>query len=262
MEITEINKQIGPIEDEGQPRFELDKFGRSLTDHSGIKWVYLLCPYCNTRTKFNPLYLAVVRNDDDYGLMERHFHYLCQCEYCQDVVYAKFWEVDFDPDWMFQYELHHPVSLFNYPEYGLPELVWRSFSEANKCLNAGAYLAVVVMCRRTIEGILKDKGAPKNLTLAKAIEKLASDSTIHDSMKHLADLVRVVGNIGAHASDLKVDEILAKEMYEHTQKLIDMLYVLPEHAERARKKFDEEKNPKKKDQEKVSMDASDSDVPF
>lgn len=262
MEITEINKKIGPSEDEGQPRFELDKVGNDLPDHKGIKWVYLLCPYCKTRTKFNPLHLAVVRKDDDYGLMERDFHYLCQCEYCQEVVYTKFWEVDFDPDWTFQYELHHPVSLFNYPEYKLPELVWLSFSEANRCLNAGAYLAVVVMCRRTIEGILKDKGAPKNLSLAKAIEKLANDSTIHDSMKHLADLVRVVGNIGAHASDLKVDEERAKETYEHTQKLIDMLYVLPEHAERVREKIDEEKNPKKTEQKQGNTAVYDSDIPF
>ncbi|WP_028292752.1 DUF4145 domain-containing protein [Oceanobacter kriegii] len=262
MEITQVNKKIGPTEEDDQPRFELDQVGSDLPDHKGIKWVYLLCPYCNTRTKFKPIHLAVVRKDDDYGLMERDFHYLCQCEFCQEVIYAKFWEVDFDPDWTFQYELHHPVSLLSYSEYGLPELVWLSFSEANKCLNAGAYLAVVVMCRRTIEGILKDKGAPKNLSLAKAIEKLADDSTIHESMKHLADLVRVVGNIGAHASELKVDEKRAKETYELTQKLIDMLYVLPKNAERARNRIDEEKKPKSAEQKNDEPAPSDEDVPF
>jgi hypothetical protein len=262
MEITEINKKIGPSEDDQTPRFELDQVGSDFPDHKGIKWIYLLCPYCRTRTKFNPIHLAVVRKDDDFGLMERDFHYLCQCEYCQEVIYAKFWEVDFDPDWKFQYELHHPVSLFSYPEYGLPDIVWISFSEANKCLNAGAYLAVVVMCRRTIEGILKDKGAPKNLNLAKAIEKLADESKIHDSMKHLADLVRVVGNIGAHASDQKVDEERAKEMYELTQKLIDMLYILPEHAARARSKIDKEKKPKKSEKEQVKPLISDREIPF
>jgi len=242
MEVTDIKKKIGQSEEDQAPRFELDQIGSDLPDHKGIKWVYLKCPHCNTRTKFNPLHVAVVKKDDDCGLMERDFHYLCQCEYCSDVIYVKFWEVDFDPDWSFQYELHHPVSLFNYPEYGLPELVWLSFSEANKCLNAGAYLAVVVMCRRTIEAILKDKGAPKSLSLAKAIEKLADDSTIHDSMKHLADLVRVIGNIGAHASEMKVKKERAKETYELTQKLIDMMYIIPKHAEQAKLKLDEEKN--------------------
>jgi hypothetical protein len=31
---------------DGQPIYELDKYGSDLSDHYGIKWIYLLCPHC------------------------------------------------------------------------------------------------------------------------------------------------------------------------------------------------------------------------
>ncbi len=33
MEITQVNKKIGPAEEDDQPRFELDQVGDDLPDH-------------------------------------------------------------------------------------------------------------------------------------------------------------------------------------------------------------------------------------
>jgi hypothetical protein len=40
----------------------------------------------------------------------KDYHYLCKCEHCEAVIYVKFWEVDFDPDWHFAYEMHTPTA--------------------------------------------------------------------------------------------------------------------------------------------------------
>lgn len=242
MATTQIKKQISPEIADGSPRFELDSTGKDVADHAGIKWLYVLCPHCGTRTQFNPLHSAVIVKEDELGLVEKDYHYLCQCAYCSDVIYAKFWEVDFDPDWTFQYEMHYPTTLMQQREHELPEVVRTSFSEATKCLNARADLATVVMCRRTIEAILADKGQKKVSNLATAINKLSTDKTIHESMAHLADLIRVVGNIGAHASAVEVESKQAKEVFDLTRRLIEMLYILPRRASDAKNKLEMAKN--------------------
>jgi hypothetical protein len=242
MATTQIKKQISPEIADGSPRFELDSTGKDVADHAGIKWLYVLCPHCGTRTQFSPLHFAVIVKEDEFGLVEKDYHYLCQCAYCSDVIYAKFWEVDFDPDWTFQYEMHYPTTLVQLGEHELPDVVRTSFSEATKCLNARADLATVVMCRRTIEAILADKGQKKVSNLATAINKLSTDKTIHESMAHLADLIRVVGNIGAHASAVEVESKQAKEVFDLTRRLIEMLYILPKRASDAKNKLEKAKS--------------------
>jgi hypothetical protein len=238
---TEIKKSISAEISDESPRFELDKTGEDVADHAGIKWLYLICPHCGTRTQFTPLHSAIVIKEDEFEWREKDYHYLCQCAYCSDVVYAKFWEVDFDPDWTFQYEMHYPTTVMQHGEHELPELILVSFLEATKCLNSRADLATVVMCRRTIEAILADKGQKKFSNLSTAISKLSTDKTIHESMAHLADLIRVVGNIGAHASATNVDSKQAREAFDLTRRLIEMLYILPKRASDAKKKLEEAK---------------------
>jgi len=205
-----------------EPKFKLDQHGEDLTDHNGLAWIYLLCPYCNTKTKFVSVHTVVIKQpEEEYGI-PRDFHTLASCENCGDVLYVKCSEIDFDPDWHFAYEFHHPRSVLSYSAADIPEIVWLSLNEAHICFNAGAYIATVVMCRRTIEAILRDKGLPKNLGLAKALQKVARDLTLHESMVQISDLIRLLGNIGAHASDKRIDEKDAKEAYELTQKLIDI----------------------------------------
>lgn len=241
MTTIEIKKSIGADIADESPRFELDQTGKDVAEHAGIKWLYVICPHCGTRTQFTPLHSAVVIKEDDLGLIEKDYHYLCQCAYCSDILYAKFWEVDFDPDWTFQYEMHYPTTVVQQGEHDLPEGVLASFSEATKCLNVRADLATVVMCRRTIEAILADKGQKKVSNLATAINKLSTDKTIHESMAHLADLIRVVGNIGAHASAIKVDSKQAQDVFDLTRRLIEMLYILPKRASDAKAKLEKAK---------------------
>jgi hypothetical protein len=219
-------------------RFELKKTGPDLLDHKGIEWVYLTCPHCSTYCKFQPKYTLIANQPEDpEGVSLREFHSIATCDFCNGVIYVKCWEIDFDPDWHFAVEYYHPQASFSHSPANLPPSVFSSYEETHKCYCAGAYLATVVMCRRTIEAILHDKGVDRRLTLAKGLEKVARDATLHESMVEIADVMRLVGNQGAHAGgDDPVKQEQAREAYVLTGKLVEMIYVLPARSKALRAK--------------------------
>lgn len=232
-----IKKSNDPSEDD-QPRFELDQTGKDVAEHQGIKWVWLTCPHCLATAKFYPeFYVRVNSGEKEYGLATDH-HYLCKCDHCSDIVYVKFWEVDFDPDWAFRYETHYPLILDD-PSSILPKTVSISFAEAGRCLNARAAIATVVMCRRTIEAVVANQGAKKNVPLATSIRALVASRQLPDAFGALADLVRVVGNVGAHASEETVEFDQAREMYGLTRELVNAIYIMPDRVASLRKGLEE-----------------------
>jgi hypothetical protein len=236
--ITIEKKPYEPIN--GQPRYELNQIGKDVAEHEGIKWVWINCPHCGSNAKFYPIFYTKVKSgDDQFGFIIDH-HYICKCDYCEDVIYVKFWEVDFDPDWTFQYETHYPIVSAT-SDGNIPHIVDVSFREAGKCLNAAASIATLVMCRRTIEAVVKDQGSSNNSNLVSAIKDLVSKKTLPPSMGALADLVRVVGNIGAHATDQEIEYAQAREMYGLTKAMVESLYVTPHRVNSIRERIEKER---------------------
>lgn len=238
--VMTVKKTIGNVADIDVPRLEIKRTGDDLVDHVGVKWIYLVCPHCNTYTKFYPKYTIIVQQpDDETEASERDFHSLAACECCEDIIYLRCVEYDFDPDWYFGYQYHHPQSSFIHSPTDLPSTVFTSFSEAHKCLLAEAYLATAVMCRRTIEALLHDRGVDKKLTLAAGLQKVAKDLTLHESMVKVADIVRFIGNIGAHADEEnQITKDQAQEIYRLTDRLIEMIYVIPLKIQQMKDKID------------------------
>jgi hypothetical protein len=103
------------------------------------------------------------------------------------------------------------------PSQQIPPAIRTSLEEAEKALSIANYRSCVVMCRRTIEALLKfafprlmgskaidNKG--RELTLNVMIErfKTQSPSKIPTHLLHLLDSIRVIGNVpGAHAAEIK-----------------------------------------------------------
>lgn len=242
---TFVEKNFEEAESDSQPKFELIKTGEDVTDHDGIKWVMITCAHCAARARLIPIHSAAVRSTDTLGATNTDYHYLCQCENCSDVTYVKFWEVDFDPDWAFRYETHYPL-VSDPISVDLPPTVTAPFYEAGRCLNVGAALATVVMCRRTIEAVLSDKGAPKGRALSQSIKTLTKDHILHESMGNLADLVRLVGNIGAHHSDQEIDLAQARQTYALTKGLLDALYITPKHVAAIKERLEATRKPQER----------------
>jgi hypothetical protein len=223
----------------------MQRNGSDIADHSGLSWIYLHCPHCRAHARFTPLHTTIVNQPEVSGVATRDFHSLAVCEHCDDVIYIKCEEIDFDPDWHFHYQYHFPRTLHpasDSPDLPYPESIWQSIWEAHKCLQAGAPLAAVVMCRRTIEAVLHDQGVSSKLTLARGLETVAKNATFHNSMIAVADLIRILGNVGAHAGKPSlISESDASEAYKFTQSLLEMLYVLPARAKDIRNRLESAK---------------------
>lgn len=103
------------------------------------------------------------------------------------------------------------------PSHQIPPAIRTSLEEAEKALSIANYRSCVVMCRRTIEALLKfafprllgskaidNKG--RELTLNAMIERFKnqSPSKIPTHFLHVLDSIRVIGNVpGAHAAEIE-----------------------------------------------------------
>jgi len=103
------------------------------------------------------------------------------------------------------------------PSHQIPPAIKQSLEEAEKALSIANYRSCVVMCRRTIQALLKFAfsrllGIPatdqkgRALKLHDMIEKFRQEksSPIPDHLLHVLDSIRLIGNVpGAHAAEIK-----------------------------------------------------------
>jgi hypothetical protein len=101
------------------------------------------------------------------------------------------------------------------PLHDLPPFLEESIQEAQKSLGIGNYKSCVVMCRRGIEALLKFayKRLLKKEPLSKSnralflndlIKGFKSKGKIPDHLLHVADSLRLLGNVpGAHAAEIR-----------------------------------------------------------
>ena len=102
------------------------------------------------------------------------------------------------------------------PSHNIPENIQQSLNEAKRSLEIANYRSSVAMSRRTLEAVLKFgyerllKKKPinakgKGLMLNDLIQAFRNQkpSPIPEHLLHLADSLRVIGNVpGAHAVDI------------------------------------------------------------
>jgi hypothetical protein len=102
------------------------------------------------------------------------------------------------------------------PSHNIPENIQQSLDEAKRSLEIANYRSSVAMSRRTLEAVLKfgyERLLKKNPINAKGKGLMLNDliqafrnqkpSPIPEHLLHLADSLRVIGNVpGAHASDI------------------------------------------------------------
>ncbi|MEU2042466.1 DUF4145 domain-containing protein [Nocardia niwae] len=113
----------------------------------------------------------------------------------------------------------------------IPRSLRDEFDEARKCFDAKAYGATLVMVRRTLEGTCTEQGATKRV-LRDNLKELQAQGKIDGLLADWADLLRVVGNKGAHFTGEKVPAQDAQDALDFAEALLDHLYVL-------RARFDE-----------------------
>lgn len=183
-----------------------------------------VCPKCDEPSKSAVLGRTTAYNDD--WEIPAEFAFL-QCGNCLFPLVQ--WREDFGQG----FGADKPVFMYPAPRrlsHEIPRQLRAEFDEARKCFAAKAYGATVVMVRRTLEGTAQHEGVDKR-TLDEALKELQAQGKIDGMLAEWADLLRVVGNDGAHFTGNAVDREDAEDSLDFAEALLDHLYVL-------RKRFD------------------------
>ena len=109
----------------------------------------------------------------------------------------------------------------------LPDDVAGYYLDARRVLDAGVPDAAAVQLRRTLEAAAAHHGQDKG-ALVQRIRNLIKDGLVTASFGQALDLVRLVGNQGAHASDERVDHATAQRALRFTTQFLRNLFEVPE----------------------------------
>ncbi|MGW9383469.1 DUF4145 domain-containing protein [Streptomyces globisporus] len=146
---------------------------------------------------------------------------LASCQRCGEALLAL--EEDYGNGWDGE-----PVTVWPQPRQVLspfiPEALRNQHTETHKCLSVKAYIATVVMNRRTLEGICKDQGA-QGRNLMRMLEELAASGIIEGRLLEWSQELRILGNEGAHFTETTVTADDAIDAIAFTEALMDYIYV-------------------------------------
>lgn len=97
--------------------------------------------------------------------------------------------------------------------------------------------AFAVQVRRGLEFICNDQGATGG-TLFDKLKALVANKTFPGHFAEMTDLMRKVGNLGAHAGDDEVDFWDAELLDEFFRFVVEYVYVTPSRIKRLRQRFE------------------------
>ena len=100
--------------------------------------------------------------------------------------------------------------------------------------------AFAVQIRRALEAICIERGATKG-TLVQNIQELANRGDIPKTLAEASDLLRLIGNVGAHAGDRDVHPLQAYSLGRFFRAIIEYLYVSPKTIQEFRASLEESK---------------------
>ncbi len=195
--------------------------------------VSIYCPFCKQRTGLSVARIGV---KDAYGDVEQTVAAFFEhrrgsawwmgiCNYCQGIVLVHN-----------EGDVVYPAPLPSPTDERVPEKIRRDLDEAKLCSSVGALRGCVTMARRAIQSACLEKKATEGKRLEKQIEELAAKGLITKDLKEWADVVRWVGNDGAHPGGEDVGEEDAEDTLKLAEEFLYALYVTPAIAKEQRTK--------------------------
>jgi hypothetical protein len=126
-------------------------------------------------------------------------------------------------------EFHHAD--LAYPEASrlhtsVPQSIRDAYLEANR-IREIAPNAFAVQIRRALEALCEDRSA-KGRSLAEKLKDLSTRNEIPPVLAEITDVLRIIGNIGAHGIGESVHPLQAYAINEFFMAVIEYVYVAPE----------------------------------
>lgn len=206
------------------------------------------CPHCCNRAPQTAICMHTCtetvwfepgddRNDEEVEYDGTYF--VATCETCQQVLL--YWEVG-DPanegpsgplDYFRRSILVWPESAV--PAGAVPASVTAIYAEAAavKRLSPNSF---AVQIRRALEAVCTDKGAYGH-SLFEMLNELARRADLPPVLVEMSDVLRLLGNMGAHASDRTVRPSQVDALDEFFRAVIEYVYIAPDKLRRFRGKL-------------------------
>lgn len=96
--------------------------------------------------------------------------------------------------------------------------------------------AFIGQVRRLLEYICEEQGATGK-TLYKKLEQLAEKQVFPGHIENVTEMLRLVGNLGAHASDRKLDQWDAAHIDDFFRFVVEYVYVAPAKLKRMQERL-------------------------
>ncbi len=126
---------------------------------------------------------------------------------------------------------------------GIPDMVKKSIDEAERCVQAGAFLAATAMCGRALEAICRHYRT-KDTYLGAALKELRDKGIIDARLFQWSEELRDQRNMAAHATDQIILAQDASDVLSFTYAIIDYVFLLAMKFEQFQKRKDQHKTEK------------------
>lgn len=195
-----------------------------------------VCPHCGNKTPHKSVFSHKYVGDwyrSDGQLAEdppTSFYTGYACATCGDLsIYSSH---DYQEDMELNLVFPSDVSL----DASIPDIVASNYRESKRVQKVSPN-AFAVLIRRSLEALCDDRGIEKG-TLHTRLKSLAAKGEIPPVLVEVTDVLRTLGNAGAHTTDQKVTVPLTWQMDKFFRTLVEYVYVAPARLKEFRKSLD------------------------
>lgn len=190
------------------------------------------CPHCGNQTPQKLVHVQTcgwtgssLVNDEELDLGRTYF--VASCETCKHILLYSMWGDDHDE------KSHAEIFAESYLEYPdsshlylpIPELIKQIYEEASK-LKPTFPDHFAVQIRKALEALCEDRGA-KGKNLQQQINYMVSNEELPATLADAADILRLLGNVGAHASGKHITFGQADAIDKFFLAIVEYIYVAP-----------------------------------
>jgi len=209
-----------------------------------------ICPHCGNKAPQRLVLMQLTESstlDSDWNeLPAPAAWYIAICEACSNVLVYCGWAEGCIPEE--DHFLHH-LTILMWPKSealhpAVPKPIVAIYKEAHR-IKEIAPNAFAVQIRRALEAVCDDQGVSKG-TLYKRIVDLVNKGIVPTVFGEAADLLRAVGNMGAHAGDVQVHPWLVSAVDDLFLAVVEYVYIAPKKVEDFRQRLDDYRRKVKK----------------
>ncbi len=210
--------------------------------------VIIKCYHCGNQTPMKQVgEYSWGSRDERYSDFDYLSEYkLFACPVCHKVTliesYGDETMIDYRPNdtmfWQHKDTVLFPINSIE--DVSVPPKIKDAFEAALKTQSIDTSLCLIAL-RRTLELVLKDKGATK-WGLKDKIEEIAEKGLLPDTLKEASSLTKILGDSAAHDKDIDIDENDVLSMSEFVRYIIEYIYIVPDRLERYKERFSTKNN--------------------